>query len=167
MTEQLIRRPISQNEWLVVVASLVAASALANLWSWRHDAMLNYGDAVAHLHIARRVFDSHRPGLSATWFGVATVPAFAPDSIRCGLRMVGQWHCGNDSIGAGLYRRVRRNLSPRALLARTFGSSCSARVFCLESESPLSADHGNDRATVPLPDGLACGLAGGVARSPE
>lgn len=25
--------------------------------------MLNYGDAVAHLHIARRVFDSHRPGL--------------------------------------------------------------------------------------------------------
>ena len=26
--------------------------------------MLNYGDAIAHLHIARRVFDSHRPGLS-------------------------------------------------------------------------------------------------------
>ncbi len=26
--------------------------------------MLNYGDAVAHLHIARRVIDSHRPGFS-------------------------------------------------------------------------------------------------------
>ena len=26
--------------------------------------MLNYGDAVAHLHIARRVFDSRRPGFS-------------------------------------------------------------------------------------------------------
>jgi len=26
--------------------------------------MLNYGDAVAHLHIARRVIDSRRPGLS-------------------------------------------------------------------------------------------------------
>ncbi len=26
--------------------------------------MLNYGDAVAHLHIARRVLDSHRPGLT-------------------------------------------------------------------------------------------------------
>ncbi len=26
--------------------------------------MLNYGDAVAHLHIARRVIDSHRPGMS-------------------------------------------------------------------------------------------------------
>ena len=30
-------------------------------WSWRHSALLNYGDAVAHLHIARRVFDSHHP----------------------------------------------------------------------------------------------------------
>jgi len=64
LTEEPIRRPISRNEWLMVVASTVATSVLASLWSWRHDAMLNYGDAVAHLHIARRVFDSHRPGLS-------------------------------------------------------------------------------------------------------
>jgi hypothetical protein len=64
LTEEPIRRPISRNEWLVVVASTVAASALASLWSWHHNAMLNYGDAVAHLHIARRVIDSHRPGLS-------------------------------------------------------------------------------------------------------
>jgi hypothetical protein len=64
LTEQPIRRPISRNEWLVVLASTAAASALASLWSWRHNAMLNYGDAVAHLHIARRVFDSHHPGLS-------------------------------------------------------------------------------------------------------
>jgi hypothetical protein len=48
----------------MVMASSVAASVLAGIWSWRHGAMLNYGDAVAHLHIARRVFDSHRPGLS-------------------------------------------------------------------------------------------------------
>src|ERR1700745_427233 len=33
------------------------------MWSWQHSAMLNYGDAVAHLHIARRVFDAHYPGL--------------------------------------------------------------------------------------------------------
>jgi hypothetical protein len=33
------------------------------LWSWQHGAMLNYGDAVAHLAIARRVIDSHYPGL--------------------------------------------------------------------------------------------------------
>jgi 4-amino-4-deoxy-L-arabinose transferase-like glycosyltransferase len=64
LTDEPIRRPISRNEWLMVVASSFAASALAALWSWRHNAMLNYGDAVAHLHIARRVLDSHRPGLS-------------------------------------------------------------------------------------------------------
>ena len=42
----------------------MAASVLAGVWSWRNHAMLNYGDAVAHLHIARRVIDSHEPGLS-------------------------------------------------------------------------------------------------------
>ena len=36
----------------------MAASFAAIVWSWNHAAMLNYGDAVAHLHIARRVLDS-------------------------------------------------------------------------------------------------------------
>ena len=40
------------------MAFCLLASSLAVIWSWRHDAMLNYGDAVAHLHIARRVLDS-------------------------------------------------------------------------------------------------------------
>jgi hypothetical protein len=39
-------------------------SLLAVGWSWRHGALLNYGDAVAHLHIARRVFDCHQPRFS-------------------------------------------------------------------------------------------------------
>jgi len=46
------------------MACCAAASLAATAWSWRHDAWLNYGDAEAHLHIARRVFDSHRPGLT-------------------------------------------------------------------------------------------------------
>ncbi len=36
----------------------------AIVWSWRNGAMLNFGDAVAHLHIARRVFDSRTPRFS-------------------------------------------------------------------------------------------------------
>jgi len=64
LTEQPVRRPISRAEWLVVLTACVAASILASLWSWHNHALLNYGDAVAHLQIARRVFDSHRPGLS-------------------------------------------------------------------------------------------------------
>lgn len=51
-------------EMVAVLAGCAAASLSAALWSWQHHAMLNYGDAVAHLHIARRVIDSHRPGLS-------------------------------------------------------------------------------------------------------
>jgi hypothetical protein len=49
---------------VAVLASCAAASFLAVLWSWRNGALLNYGDAVAHLHIARRVFDSHQPRFS-------------------------------------------------------------------------------------------------------
>jgi hypothetical protein len=49
---------------MAVLACCAAASLAAGVWSWRHDALLNYGDAEAHLHIARRVMDSHRPGLT-------------------------------------------------------------------------------------------------------
>lgn len=45
-------------------------SAAAALWSWQHNALLNYGDAVAHLQIARRVIDGHNPGfrqLGSVW----------------------------------------------------------------------------------------------------
>jgi 4-amino-4-deoxy-L-arabinose transferase-like glycosyltransferase len=42
----------------------MAASAAAILWSWRHGAVINYGDAIAHLHIARRIFDSRTPRFS-------------------------------------------------------------------------------------------------------
>ena len=63
------RRPIlgpviSRLEWLVVMVCCAAASLTAVAWSWRNHALLNYGDAVAHLNIARRVFDSHLPRFS-------------------------------------------------------------------------------------------------------
>ena len=51
-------RSVSNVEGWFVLAFSMAASFAAIIWSWNHAAMLNYGDAVAHLHIARRVFDS-------------------------------------------------------------------------------------------------------------
>jgi len=60
----LTNRGISQAESWAVIACCTAASMAAIVWSWHHDAMLNYGDAVAHLHIARRVFDSRTPRFS-------------------------------------------------------------------------------------------------------
>jgi hypothetical protein len=38
-------------------------SLIAFLWYFRHNQVLLYGDAVAHINIARRVFDSRTPGL--------------------------------------------------------------------------------------------------------
>jgi hypothetical protein len=61
---QHISRHISRLEWLIVLVSCAVASITAILWSWQNNAMLNYGDAVAHLHIARRVFDAHKPRLT-------------------------------------------------------------------------------------------------------
>ena len=55
---------IGRREALAVLACCAAASLIAIGWSWHNDALLNYGDAEAHLHIARRVIDSHRPGLT-------------------------------------------------------------------------------------------------------
>jgi len=52
--KQSSHRRVKGSEWLAVVAGCAAASITAIVWSWRNGAMLNYGDAVAHLHIARR-----------------------------------------------------------------------------------------------------------------
>lgn len=60
----MTEKSISNAEGWAVLAFCMAAAAAAILWSWRHGAMLNYGDAVAHLHIARRVFDSRTPRFS-------------------------------------------------------------------------------------------------------
>jgi hypothetical protein len=65
IAHQPFARPaIAPSEWLAVLVSCAAASFAAVIWSWRNGALLNYGDAVAHLHIARRVFDSHQPRFS-------------------------------------------------------------------------------------------------------
>ncbi len=56
--------PVSPRERWLVLAALTLASMAAIVVSARHHAWLFYGDAEAHLHIARRIFDSHRPGLS-------------------------------------------------------------------------------------------------------
>jgi hypothetical protein len=63
LTEKLNRR-VNWIELLAVVAGCAAASITAIFWSWRNGAMLNYGDAIAHLHIARRVLDAQQPRLT-------------------------------------------------------------------------------------------------------
>jgi hypothetical protein len=54
----------AQAERLAVLGCCAALSVAAIVWGWRNGALLNYGDARAHLHIARRVFDSRQPRFS-------------------------------------------------------------------------------------------------------
>jgi hypothetical protein len=104
-----------------MLGSCAALSATAALWSWKHDAMLNYGDAVAHLHIARRVIDSHYPGL--TQLGSVWLPL--PHLLLVPFVAVYSWWA-NGIAGAipsslaylagcaGLYRLARFWISPAA-----------------------------------------------------
>ncbi len=48
---------------LLLTAISAALSVGALIFYYHQGAILLYGDAVAHIHIARRVFDSRTPGL--------------------------------------------------------------------------------------------------------
>ena len=93
----------------------------AIVWSWRHGAMLNYGDAVAHLHIARRVFDSRTPRFSqlgSVWLPlphILLIP-FVQDYEwwATGLAGVIPSALAYLAACAGIYRLARRWLGPAA-----------------------------------------------------
>ena len=122
MTERPIaRRAVSTLEWVVVLALCAAASLIAIGWSWHNGALLNYGDAVAHLHIARRVFDSHLPRFSE--LGSVWLPL--PHILMIPFVQVYGWWANGIAgtipsalafLGAcaGFYRLARRWLSPVA-----------------------------------------------------
>jgi hypothetical protein len=93
----------------------------AIVWSWRHGAMLNYGDAVAHLHIARRVFDSRTPRLSqlgSVWLPlphILLIPFVQNyEWWATGLAGVIPSSLAYLASCAGLYRLARRWLGPAA-----------------------------------------------------
>jgi hypothetical protein len=61
--------PLPRDASAVALLSMVLALA-AFAFCARHQLLLLYGDAVAHLHIARRIFDSREPGfrqLGSVW----------------------------------------------------------------------------------------------------
>src|ERR1700689_1317371 len=53
----------SEHEIVRLVWLAVFVSVFSFLFYYRHGDVLLYGDAVAHINIARRVFDSKTPGL--------------------------------------------------------------------------------------------------------
>jgi hypothetical protein len=122
LTEKAISRAAaSRTEIVAVLVCSAAASLAAIVWSWRNHALLNWGDAVAHLHIARRVFDSHQPRLSQ--LGSVWLPL--PHILMIPFVQVYGWWA-NGIAGAipsalayiaacaGIYRLARRWLQPAA-----------------------------------------------------
>jgi hypothetical protein len=119
---------VQAREWLAVLACCTAASIAAIVWSWQNGAMLNYGDALAHLHIARRVFDSRLPRL--TQLGSVWLPL--PHVLLLPfVQVYGWWATGWAGVVpsalaylaacAGIYRLARRWLRPAsAALALAF-----------------------------------------------
>jgi len=122
------RAAITRAEWVAVLIGTFAASVAAIAWSWCNGALLNYGDAVAHLHIARRVFDCHQPRLSQ--LGSVWLPL--PHLLLLPFVQVYSWWA-NGIAGvvpsafaylaacAGFYRLARHWMAPAAsALALTF-----------------------------------------------
>ena len=115
----MTERSISRVEIWAVVACCAALSLIAIAWSWHNGVQLNYGDAIAHLHIARRVFDSRFPGI--TELGSVWLPL--PHLLMLPFVQVHAWWA-NGLAGTipsalawllacvGLYRLARRWLSP-------------------------------------------------------
>jgi len=53
----------ARRDYLLLTALTAAISVGALIFYYHQGAILLYGDAVAHINIARRVFDSRTPGL--------------------------------------------------------------------------------------------------------
>ncbi len=121
---------VGEQLWLLGAA--LAASLAAIFWSARHHVFLLYGDAEAHLHIARRLFDSHRVGpgqLGSVWLPL-------PHLILAPFAAVdGWWRDGFAPVVPaalcylvavpGLYRLLRKWLEPlpSALSAALFAAN--------------------------------------------
>src|SRR5258708_13983725 len=65
MTPEVVvsQNGFSRRDYLCLAAMTSAISLVALLFYFHRGAILLYGDAVAHINIARRVFDSRTPGL--------------------------------------------------------------------------------------------------------
>jgi hypothetical protein len=62
--EAAMKKPVATGSETALVAQLAAAISIAAFFYYlQHGQLLLYGDAVAHINIARRVFDSRTPGL--------------------------------------------------------------------------------------------------------
>jgi hypothetical protein len=120
--------PAAREEIYQVVMGAVLLAFMALIFCFSHGYLLLYGDAVAHLGIARRIFDSRNPGL--VQFGSVWLPLphllmlpFVQKMEWWQSGLAGAWPSLTSYVlsVAGFFRLCRRMLVPRwALLATAF-----------------------------------------------
>ncbi|HLY42013.1 MAG TPA: hypothetical protein VKR52_12445 [Terracidiphilus sp.] len=128
MTDTPIQMPVRRIEYAGALVFCAAFSALAIGWSWHNHALLNYGDAVAHLEIARRVIDGHNAGykqLGSVWLPlphILLIPFVAVYSWWAnGIAGLIPSACAYLLGCAGIYRLARQWLTfPAATIALVF-----------------------------------------------
>jgi len=111
------RTPRWDRETTLVSQLAAAASLLSFLFYFRHGELLLYGDAVAHINIARRVIDSRTPGLlqlGTVWLPLPhllMVPFLLSDAAwQTGIAGAIPSMCAYVLGTAGIFRLVRGGL---------------------------------------------------------
>jgi hypothetical protein len=119
-------RPATREETFPVALGAVLLSFVALLISFSRGYLLLYGDAVAHLGIARRILDSRNPGLvqlGGVWLPLPhlLMLPFVQKMEWWQNGLAGAWPsliCYIASV-VGLYRLSRHLLAPRWAIAAT------------------------------------------------
>lgn len=119
-------RPASREETFPVALIAVILAFLSLTLCYTRGYLLLYGDAVAHLGIARRIFDTRNPGLSqlgSVWLPLPhlLILPFVQKMEWWQNGLAGAWPsmiCFIFSV-AGLYRLARRMMTPRWAFAAT------------------------------------------------
>ena len=116
MPKKIKNAPPASSPWDSEVRLLAWLATCVSVFSFlfyfqRGDVLL-YGDAVAHINIARRVFDSKTPGPAATRHSVASSAASADDSVPALERNVAARRGRIHPFDGGVCVRRGRNISP-------------------------------------------------------
>lgn len=119
-------RPATREETFPIALLAVILSFVALVLCYTRGYLLLYGDAVAHLGIARRIFDSRNPGLAqlgGVWLPLPhlLMLPFVQKMEWWQNGLAGAWPsliCFIASV-VGLYRLARRMMTPRWAFAAT------------------------------------------------
>ena len=119
-------KPATREETFPVGLAAVVASFVAFVVCYTHGYILLYGDAVAHLGIARRILDSRNPGLAqlgGVWLPLPhlLMMPFVSNMEWWQTGLAGAWpSLACYILGViGMYRLTRRMMAPAWALAAT------------------------------------------------